>query len=135
MLTMTETQPHTLYVPTHRCLHCKSASTTMQLIPGKQTHQNHEPVGINMWTCSNCHAQFKPSEIPIAEPILICANCKDMTPHRFVKNEQIQHIVPEGDAPQPKPATTLIDHHVISHMYSCNTCGTVRVYGCHIGVA
>lgn len=134
MLTM-ENKSHTLYVPTQRCPHCKSASTSVQLIPGKQTHQNHEPVGINMWTCANCHAQFKPSETPIAEPILICANCKDMTPHKFLKNEEIQHAALDGAAPQPKLPTISAHHHVISHMFSCSTCGTTRVYGCHIGTA
>jgi transcription elongation factor Elf1 len=129
----TESKDHTLYIPTQRCLHCKSANTSMQLVPGKKTHKNHEPVGINMWTCGNCHAQFKPSETPVTEPILICANCKDMTLHKFMKNEEIQHASLDGT--QPKVDTINTHHHVISHMYSCIACGTVRVYGCHIGTA
>ncbi len=133
---MTETKPHTLYIPTQRCPHCRSANTTMKLIPGEKTHKEHEPVGINKWTCNVCKSEFKPSEFAIAEPILICANCKDMTPHRFVKNEEIQHIPsPDGNAPAPKVATIDTHHHVISHMYSCMTCGTIRIYGCHIGTA
>ena len=36
---MTETKPHTLYIPTQRCPHCRSANTTMKLIPGEKTHK------------------------------------------------------------------------------------------------
>jgi hypothetical protein len=133
MLTMEETKPLRIYIPTQRCPHCKSADTTMQLIPGKKTHIDREPVGTNQWTCNRCKTQFKPSETQIAEPILICTNCKDMTPHKFVRNEEVHHT-PPSDA-QPRVPAFNVNHHVISHMYSCKECGTVRVYGCHIGEA
>jgi len=130
MLT-TETKTHTFYIPTQRCAKCGSANTSVRLIPGKT--KGHEPIPINKWTCNDCSTIFDPSEVPVTEPILICANCKDMVPHKFVRNAEVQHVPSPDDQPR-EPADT-IHHHVISHMYSCLTCGTVRVYGCHLGTA